>query len=284
MYLKYFLRKVIRKLHLPFHPVCVKKSESLGSDVAVLDHVDKIHQDVWYFLNSDIGNPLYYEGGFEMDEMQLLKKIITPESTIIDIGANVGVHSLFMANLASRGQIFSIEPFDKNFALLKKNSSLSKNKNIKTFNIGLADKEETKEMNIFEDYAYNSFVNPERKKKIGTREVHVETLDIFARKNNIKKIDLIKLDTEGYEFPIIQGAKDILSGKEKPLIVMEINKENIRPLGLTQKQIIDFVESFGYSTKVINGEMRDVGTKDIDNPRSKIENFFFVPKGRVLDL
>jgi FkbM family methyltransferase len=275
---------VIRKLNLPLHPICVKRSDSLGKDLAVLDCVGKINQDVWYFLDSDIGKPLYYEGGFEMDEMHLLRKIIKPKDVVIDIGANVGIHSLFMANLAYDGEIFSIEPFDKNFALLEKNTSVAKNGNIKTFNIGLADKEETKEMNIFEDYAYNSFVNPERKKLIGTRKIHVETLDIFARKNNIKKIDLIKLDTEGYEFPIIQGASSILSSPDKPLIVMEINKENIKPLHLTQKKVIDFVESFGYQAKMIGKTVRDIDLSEIDHPGSKTENFLFVPKGRVLDL
>ena len=133
---------------------------------------------------------------------------LKPE-VIIDVGAHIGAASLFFAKSYRKSQIFSFEPTTINFSLLQKNMKYFPN--VKIFHKGIY--EENKKQKI-----YINTTNP------GTNSIHEKwrkfdnyeyadfiNLKDFLKKNNIKHIDILKIDTEGCEINIIQSIKSFIT-------------------------------------------------------------------------
>ena len=172
----------------------------------------------------DIGLNVSLFGRFENDELKILEhnvfnKIDCLNSACLDIGANIGNHSVFFANFFSKVECF--EPHPDNYYLLKFNTR--KFKNVRTFNFGASDIDEikyiyvTKETDMGRTTLLAERVEEEKINKI---KVELKNLDNFLRENKEKKIKFIKIDIEGYEYKALMGLKDILSN-DSPIIAIE---------------------------------------------------------------
>lgn len=153
------------------------------------------------------------------------ERFLEKNSIVIDAGAHIGTFSIFASKLASNGKVYSFEPVSKTFQILKKNTEHYKN--ITCTNLGLDNAASQK----------NIFVNPKRSSgsvfedspyisegliggKDGAPELsRTTTLDEFVAEQNIKNVDFIKIDTEGYEAKILKGAEKTIE-KYKPIISM----------------------------------------------------------------
>jgi len=154
------------------------------------------------------------------------KKLNTSLINIIDIGAHKGeTIDLFLKNFNIE-KIYSFEPNKNLFnTLIKKKYNSNK---VKLLNLGVGKKPENKELNIFKDTSSSTLndINEnteyfKRKKKIMTfffpnenflkekQMVEICNLSEFINQEKIKKIDILKIDTEGYEFNIISGISNL---------------------------------------------------------------------------
>ena len=140
---------------------------------------------------------------------------------IIDVGANIGAASYFFAKEYPNSQIYSFEPTTINFILLQKN--LKHFSNVKIFQKGVYEENKKQKIYIntknpgtnsiyekwrkFDDYEYVNFIN----------------LKTFLKENNIKHIDILKIDTEGCEINILQSIKNFL--KKISIIYLEYHSE-----------------------------------------------------------
>jgi len=84
---------------------------------------------------------------------------------------------------------------------------------------------------------------------VPTQEVEVNTirLDDYLRSLRLEKVDLIKIDTEGAELEILQGAENLLLTESSPVIMIEISDERTRPWGYSSAAIYDFLARRGYA-------------------------------------
>ncbi|MDP2922507.1 MAG: FkbM family methyltransferase [Candidatus Omnitrophota bacterium] len=128
---------------------------------------------------------------------------IDPE-VIFDIGANIGIISIYYSLMYPRAKIYSFEPLPENYELLKMNAALNSNK-IVPIQKGLGSKEGYYTYyfsNIPADFGGGGFkkIKCNKNKKI---KLLVTTIGKFIREAKIKKIDILKIDTEGMEFDII---------------------------------------------------------------------------------
>ena len=71
--------------------------------------------------------------------------------------------------------------------------------------------------------------------------------------NNNLKVDYIKIDTEGWEYFILQGATNILK-KYKPVLQLEWNRDNMKQCNVDEKNLYSFLQSYGYNVVSIAGE------------------------------
>ena len=142
-------------------------------------------------------------------------------NVVFDVGANVGQYALFLRKLGYRGRIISFEPVSSTFAILQ-NESLT-DALWTAFNIGLGSESREMKINVFQSSVMASFLNAN---EFGSRTygnnmevesyetISVKTLDSFIQENKglINKEDrvLLKMDTQGFDVEVFQGASESL--------------------------------------------------------------------------
>jgi FkbM family methyltransferase len=175
----------------------------------------------------------------------IVKNDNRPIKNIIDVGANVGLYSLY-AKFLQNTNFYSFEPFKKTFDVLNKNIELNNITNVKTFNIGLSDKKETKELKIsFDNNGLNTLGdNPLRFNTDDVTLIEVDTIDNLFYDKNIE-VNYIKIDTEGFEYYILTGAKKTIE-KYKPIIQLEWNKTNMNQSNVSEDMLNKLLEEIEY--------------------------------------
>ena len=177
-----------------------------------------------------------------------LFRILKPEFSVIDAGANIGFLSLKFAQLCSRGLIYSFEPDSETFSFLRQNVELNKVPNVKLFNKALG--AESGVAKLYKLYANNPGANRILKERpespVVSETIELLTLDALKREGFIRKVDLIKIDVEGYELFVLKGAKEVIE-EWKPLLFIELAEINLRQQHCTALDLIEFVENLGYN-------------------------------------
>jgi hypothetical protein len=88
----------------------------------------------------------------------------------------------------------------------------------------------------------NSLRSPSDCKKTRTVEVDVVPLNEFLEENGITTVDFIKMDVEGAELSVLQGASSLLSSSARPWILAEISDSRTQPWGYPAREILEFLE------------------------------------------
>lgn len=171
---------------------------------------------------------------------EILKPIVSKQSKMIffDVGANVGSYSLMLSEIISKSEIYAFEPNPLTYRILKNNLVHINNKNIKILNFGFGRYNSTEYLYTYKNEPqsghaslfkeYKDVIDSEQsKKEIIPLEVTLKRMDTFCLENGIDYIDFIKIDTEGYEYNIISGAKELLQENRIGIIQFEFNVTNI---------------------------------------------------------
>jgi FkbM family methyltransferase len=193
-----------------------------------------------------------WQGNWEVTELFTetklinLSKIITPGSTVIDIGAQVGNMSVAYSLFADK--VFSFEPNPATFEVLEKNSTV--NTNIQPFNYAISDEEGPLTFH-YSDYGFcNGGFATRTQYGVGVTghrvpiDVWAVNLEKFFEENNIDlgRISLIKIDAEGHDKDILKTIKNLIH-THSPVLITEIYN------GLTPEEtddLIQTVHSLGY--------------------------------------
>ncbi|HEY8937846.1 MAG TPA: FkbM family methyltransferase, partial [Cyclobacteriaceae bacterium] len=139
------------------------------------------------------------------------------------------------------------EPDSDSFDSLQKSVNRNEFKNIKLFKTALGAEAGTAE--LFKVYVNNPGANrilsqkPDKETK--SEIVEIATLDSFYQKEIFKKIDLIKIDVEGFELFVLRGARQLID-KWKPILFIELADVNLKQQNCSAVEVIEFVEGLGY--------------------------------------
>ena len=178
---------------------------NLGQDDPILPINDYLLQ---LDLN-DIGivKGLVYPRGREFFSSEYLSGILTEKDVVYDIGANIGYYAIMDARKA--GHVVAVEPIPKNCVNLVRNFELNDLTNYELHQCALGDKngEETFYVNAASNWS--SFIKPTYGKVIAEIKVPVMTLDSLVEKTG-REPTFIRMDVEGYEYNVIDGAKKTL--------------------------------------------------------------------------
>lgn len=135
---------------------------------------------------------------------------IDENDIVVDIGAHIGIFSVFASELAKKGKVYSFEPVPENFKILKENIELNKKKNIIPINKAVSSKIGKKEFFISKTNTGGGslYLNNKEKKHEIKINVSTSSLKDIMRINKIKKIDFLKMDCEGEEYEILFNCPD----------------------------------------------------------------------------
>lgn len=166
---------------------------------------------------SELIDVCLYLRRYEPDVTQAIEKCCKPGWVVLDIGANIGAHCLRFAKLVGdSGKVYAFEPTDYAYGKLIKNISLNDFCNISPFQVLLSDHNcDSQEIEIKSSWRTDGM------HVITKSKVDFRRLDDWFTDNNLKTVNLIKLDVDGNEYPIINGAVTLLK-KFEPIILMEV--------------------------------------------------------------
>lgn len=130
---------------------------------------------------------------------------VSDNSTIIDVGTNIGTYTIYAASTAKGTKVYSFEPMPNTFSVLKENIALNHlEKNIKPFNLAIASKKGKRKLYLIAASPFNSMYSEKKGKDYV--EVNCITLKDAFDKNKIKSCDILKMDCEGAEYEIFYSA------------------------------------------------------------------------------
>lgn len=199
------------------------------------------HGNFLFFRNDDpIGACLHHYGEWAQQELDLFDMILTEHSSVGDIGANIGTHSVYFSKKANKGKLICFEPQIYIFELLCANLLFNGCYNVIPVNAALSNKASRQRMVNFNPFVENKInygefkINNHEDKGIITA---VQTLDSYI---DSYKFDLIKMDVEGHEVEALDGAKKIIK-KHKPALYIEYNSD------LGNEELLQLLEKSGYN-------------------------------------
>lgn len=190
-----------------------------------------------------VGN--IYCGLDDFEEMSFLMHFLKENDLFVDIGANVGSYSMLAAGI-NQCRTLAIEPIPDTFVRLRRNIELN---NLLDFveckNIGLG--QENGKLRFTQSLGTMNRVYKESDKKFDSILVEVITLDelLLESKLTFCQPSLIKIDSEGYELPILMGGTKWLSDPNLQAIIVELNGSGNK-YGYTDKDVKALLSSFGF--------------------------------------
>ncbi len=187
----------------------------------------------------------------EREEIDFLKRVVKPGMVVLDIGANIGFYTQIFSKLVGReGKVYAFEPEKNNFRNLKKLCGYLKNVILNNVAVG---KKEGKINLYFSDQLnvdHLTYNNGEKRKILSTRVI---TIDKFL---DGKRIDLIKIDTQGFEYQVILGMTRTLKGLKKVRIISEFSFFNLGQAGADGKEYLNLLRSLGFKIRFLENDYK----------------------------
>jgi FkbM family methyltransferase len=203
-------------------------------------------------LAQGIDLAIYLGNIFERNTKQALRDLVAAGGVVLDIGANIGAHTLHLAKLVGpTGRVLAFEPTDFAFRKLQRNIELNSPlaKRITAYNCFLA----AKDGDALPDSIYSSWPliseSELHAKHLGrampTRSASTRSVDSVVSEAGDPSIQLVKLDVDGFECEILRGAAKLLS-VQKPVFVMELAPYVLKERGASLAELLSLLTSNGY--------------------------------------
>jgi FkbM family methyltransferase len=220
---------------------------------------------------TDIGLELLATGQFEETALAQCANFIKPDGIVLDVGANIGLHTVHFADFARLGKVICFEPARSTFVLLLQN--VKHLVNVVPLNIALSDSAGLQSFFVAADSAYSGLKDTKRKAILRQESIACFKGDdillaLFAKS---QRIDLIKIDVEGLEMQVLRGMREFIVA-HKPVIFCEIfGGEQSNP---DPESTVQFCVSLGYDAFVLSGaQLIPAATHD-----DRFYSYFFIPR------
>jgi FkbM family methyltransferase len=230
-------------------------------------------------IEDAIGRWIYKRGSYEAELTDYIAHHVefADGDVFLDIGANIGWYSLVLARTArARISILAFEPDPLNFELLSENVRLNGCDAVRPIRKAVSDAEGTQAL-----YRYaNKNLGRHSLLPINdqdTVEVQTIALDAFLAREGIdlRRVAFMKVDVEGYEFPVLNGARKLLEAV--PLVLCEYSPDYMRRGGMEPQALIALFREKGFLPHELrNGELRPLSVAQLATVESNDVNIFWV--------
>jgi FkbM family methyltransferase len=187
---------------------------------------------------------LYF--GILAEPRENLYSMISPGMIVFDVGANIGETSMHFSRLCGKGQVISFEPDPDTFLQLENHLRNNRCDNVNALNLGLGKNEMEMKLEEKENNSGGHRIAVDQDSD--GKKIKLSTLDRIVKKLNLSRVDFIKIDVEGYEFEVLQGAKETID-KFHPVFFIEINDSLLNDHKTSAKELTAFLFSKNYRMK-----------------------------------
>ena len=173
---------------------------------------------------SPVSTSIATSGWLNLPLTALIKKVLKPGMTLVDVGANIGYFTLLAAKIVEDGHVYAFEPEQTNFDLLSKSVSVNDLPNVDIYQKAICDKDGQIRLYLSDPAQpqSHSITFEEGKRSINVAST---SLDSFWKSVGKPKIDFLKIHVGGAEATVLMGATELLQ-EAKPLIVTMFVPDN----------------------------------------------------------
>jgi FkbM family methyltransferase len=200
---------------------------------------------------------IYFFGVYELETVTWFRRTLRPGMTFLDIGAHVGQYSMIAASqVGPEGRVHCFEPNPASFGRLTDNIALNGFTNVQARPLALSDR--AGDATLFVPVHDNTGEASLQACVPGMKEASVPctTLDEWARSADLgprRRIDLMKIDVQGFEEKVLRGGTDVLE-RFGPTIVCEFEERWLQGAGSSSVQLKHYLRDIGYRVQRIDGD------------------------------
>lgn len=225
---------------------------------------------------------------FEPGVTRALARLLKPGDVVVDVGANVGAHALRMAQrVGEQGRVYAFEPTDFGYQKLSKNLALNPElaKRVEPLRVGLTDlKERPLPAMVSASWSLTRPMADIHPRDLGfgssTAGARFVPLDRWVTERGVTRIELVKLDVDGFEVRVLRGALETLR-RFKPVIVMEWAPHHFVDPDEPFLESIVLLQGLGYSFQSLEGAPLRGTPEELARlvPRDTLVNVVALPPG-----
>jgi FkbM family methyltransferase len=248
--------RVVRALHPPGNGRPVRTV--LDYDQGMVINIDTHSFLEWY---------IYFYGAFRPQISKLLNRMLRPGQVAFDIGSNIGMHAMIMANrVGPTGQVHVFEPDPHPMGRLKANMNLNGLANVVLNQAAISSRTETRQLFLHDD-SIGNFANASLQaanvgRSTTTIDMKVWSLDDYVAANPIPRLDAIKLLAQGEEWNALQGGIETIK-RYRPKIFFLWEPSYWARQSLCLMDAVRFFKDLGYATYQVEFGARRPVTEEI---------------------
>jgi FkbM family methyltransferase len=197
-----------------------------------------------------IYRPLYatYKAYTDRAERQLLRKILFPGAVAVDAGANIGIYSQFLSRCVSpAGVVHSFEPSPENFKRLR--TATHKLSNVHVSQMAIGEHSGRSKLYISDRLNVDHRAYTTEKDARRALSIKMVALDDYFKPS--ERVDLIKMDIQGYELHALRGAKRILEENVEIKLLLEFWPYGLMQAGAHWKKLVQMLRGFGMDLMLV---------------------------------
>jgi len=232
----------------------------------VLQKLKKVHYAKALRASSNAGEP----------DLKVVKHLVGPGSNVIDIGANFGVYTKFLAEaVQASGRVYAIEPIPLTYEILTSNVKRLKLTNVEPFNVAVSDDDAEVSMEVpqftsgGENFYEARIINRPAGHRLRTVAVQARALDsLFGQ---ARTIDFVKCDVEGHELACLRGASQLLKVQQPAWLIEISGSPDVA--GSNAAEVFRIMAGYGYTPYWFDGRhlrQREAGDRSV--------NYFFLAR------
>jgi FkbM family methyltransferase len=192
-------------------------------------------------------------GHWEPPVAQAIHRHLPPGGVLIDVGAHIGYHSLKAATeVGPAGHVIAVEPNPATLRVLRENIRASGATTVRVEPVACSNAEGTLEFfAAAEANTGESSLSRENASGAGqiagSYRVRAKTLDAIVKDAALSRVDVIKIDVEGAEMLVLQGARETLA-RYHPALIVEVIEVQLRAMGTSSAALREYLRAAGYSS------------------------------------
>jgi FkbM family methyltransferase len=179
---------------------------------------------------SHFGRQLLRGEGYEPQMERLIRGLLRPGDTFVDIGANEGYFSVLAARRVGQGKVYAAEPQGRLGPVIRKNAELNGCGNVVLWPVAVADRNDTAELFLHPSTNTGSSGLLQPARWHARREtVPTRTLDGLFAEHHLQKVRMMKVDCEGGEKLVLAGGREVLKERRIEILAWEYHPTVLSP-------------------------------------------------------
>ena len=215
------------------------------------------HDKIKLYLNNKdnfLSRDIAFHKVWEPEITKLVKEIIKKDQIVIDVGANIGYFStLFSKLVGTTRKVYAFEPAPINFEILQRNILVNNLKNVLIHQTAASNVSDIQDLYLSTwNFGDNRlFEKPRDERDLEREKIQVDTIRLDEIIQD--KINLIKIDVQGFEWQVIDGAKKLIDNNNDIKIIFEFTPQLLKLNGVKPEDLL-------YSLLEMNFNIYDIGS------------------------